>query len=137
MERLTNKREADAQRKDYSNRIKNGYPRCIPEERFLRLADYEDTGLTPEQVSTAKVLIDATFAKDTSKIERIRELMKADKEGRVVVLTERPERQSPCDWCSDGWGTSTTEGMHGCHETCERLREYEEAEKALEAKKDG
>ena len=27
MERLTNKREADAQRKDYENRIKNGYPR--------------------------------------------------------------------------------------------------------------
>lgn len=37
MERLTNKREADAQRKDYENRIKNGYPRNIPEERFLRL----------------------------------------------------------------------------------------------------
>ena len=34
MERLTNKREADAQRKDYENRIKNGYPRNIPEERF-------------------------------------------------------------------------------------------------------
>ena len=33
MERLTNKREADAQRKDYENRIKNGYPRNIPEER--------------------------------------------------------------------------------------------------------
>ena len=29
MERLTNKREADAQRKDYENRIKNGYPRKI------------------------------------------------------------------------------------------------------------
>lgn len=42
MERLTNKREADAQRKDYENRIKNGYPRNIPEERFLRLAAYED-----------------------------------------------------------------------------------------------
>ena len=27
MERLTNKREADAQRKDYENRIKNGYRR--------------------------------------------------------------------------------------------------------------
>lgn len=42
MDRLTNKREADAQRKEYENRISNGYPRNIPEERFLRLAAYED-----------------------------------------------------------------------------------------------
>ena len=33
MERLTNKREADAQRKDHENRIKNGYLRNIPEAR--------------------------------------------------------------------------------------------------------
>ena len=50
MERLTNKREADAQRKDYENRIKNGYPRNIPEERFLRFAAYEDTKMPPELV---------------------------------------------------------------------------------------
>ena len=50
MERLTNKREADVQRKDYENRIKNGYPRNIPEERFLRLAAYEDTKMPPELV---------------------------------------------------------------------------------------
>lgn len=49
MDRLTNKREADAQRKEYANRISNGYPRNIPEERFLRLAAYEDTGYTPEE----------------------------------------------------------------------------------------
>lgn len=51
MERLTNKREADAQRKEYENRINNGYPRNIPEERFLRLAAYEDTGLMPNDVT--------------------------------------------------------------------------------------
>lgn len=51
MERLTNKREADAQRKEYKNRIRNGYPRNIPEERFLRLAAYEDTDLMPEEVA--------------------------------------------------------------------------------------
>ena len=50
MERLTNKREADAQRKEYKNRVRNGYPRNIPEERFLRLAAYEDTGLTPGDI---------------------------------------------------------------------------------------
>ena len=51
MERLTNKREADAQREEYERRLANGYPRNIPEERFLRLAAYEDTGLTPEEVT--------------------------------------------------------------------------------------
>ena len=85
MDRLTNKREADVQRKDYENRLANGYPRNIPEERFLRLAAYEDTGLTPEQCKVATemedVLIDEYFSWD-----RMRELIKADKEGRVVVL---------------------------------------------------
>lgn len=62
MERLTNKREADAQRKDYENRIKNGYPRNIPEERFLRLAAYEDTKMPPELVE--KVAKFAMWVKD-------------------------------------------------------------------------
>lgn len=86
MERLTNKREADAQREEYERRLANGYPRNIPEERFLRLAAYEDTGLTPEQCENAKVIIESAFSDDTSKAERIRELLKADKAGRVVVL---------------------------------------------------
>ena len=51
MERLTNKREADAQREGYERRLANGYQRSIPVERFLRLAAYEDTELTPEEVS--------------------------------------------------------------------------------------
>ncbi len=86
MERLTNKREADAQREEYERRLANGYPRNIPEERFLRLAAYEDTWLTPEQCENAKVIIESAFGDDTSKAERIRELLKADKEGRLVVL---------------------------------------------------
>lgn len=51
MERLTNKREADAQREEYERRLANGYSRNIPEERFLRLAAYEDTGLMPNDVT--------------------------------------------------------------------------------------
>ena len=47
---------------------------------------YETTGLTPEQCENAKVIIEAAFSDDTSKAERIRELLKADKDGRVVVL---------------------------------------------------
>mgnify|MGYP003367636834 CR=1 FL=1 len=86
MKRLTNKREADAQREEYERRLANGYPRNIPEERFLRLAAYENTGLTPEQCENAKVIIEVAFSDDTSKAERIRELLKADKDGRQFIV---------------------------------------------------
>lgn len=50
------------------------------------LRAYEATRLTPEQCENAKVIIEAAFSDDTSKAERIRELLKADKDGRLVVL---------------------------------------------------
>ena len=80
MERLTNKREADAQRKEYKNRNSNGYPRNIPEERLLSLAAYDDTGLTPEQVEE--------LAHDTTGPlhRKIGELIEAEAAGRLVVL---------------------------------------------------
>lgn len=55
-----------------------------------RLAACEDTRLTPEQCETAKVIIESAFSDDTSKAERIRELLKADKDGRLVVLPVKP-----------------------------------------------
>ena len=55
-----------------------------------RLAAYEDTRLTPEQCENAKVIIEAAFSDDTSKAERIRELLKADKDRRLVVLPVKP-----------------------------------------------
>ena len=69
MERLTNKRESDAQREEYERRLANGYPRNIPEERFLRLAAYEDTGLTPGDI---KELLDMAVSK-TDKVLRLKE----------------------------------------------------------------
>ena len=51
-----------------------------------RLAAYEDTGLEPEQCENAKIIIESAFSDDASKAERIRELLKADKAGRLVVL---------------------------------------------------
>ena len=56
---------------------------CVLQDR---ISAYEDTGLTPEQCENAKVIIEAAFSDDTSKAERIRELLKADKDGRLVVL---------------------------------------------------
>lgn len=93
MERLTNKREADAQRKEYERRLANGYPRNIPEERFLRLAAYEDTGLTPEEVlpkdkadEIALKLMCLADLESLCSYTRLRELAEADKDGRLVVL---------------------------------------------------
>lgn len=92
MERLTNKREADAQREEYERRLANGYPRNIPEERFLRLAAYEDTERTPEEVTALGNLFD--YALEESKtltgqlalLNLIRDLARADKDGRLVML---------------------------------------------------
>ncbi len=106
MERLTNKRDADAQREEYERRLANGYPRNIPEERFLRLAAYEDTRLTPEEInnlaSVREISPETEYAinkhadsiierldkllAQTDDDVRLRELAEADKDGRLVVL---------------------------------------------------
>ena len=93
MERLTNKREADAQREEYERRLANGYPRNIPEERFLRLAAYEDSGCEPEEVlpkdkadEIALKLMRIADLESFCSYDRLRELAEADKAGRCVVL---------------------------------------------------
>lgn len=86
MERLTNKRKADAQRKEYERRLANGYPRNIPEERFLRLAAYEDTHMMPSDVTSMRMdmaIIAALF--NGIDVDRMKELAEADRDGRVVV----------------------------------------------------
>lgn len=64
---------------------------CSQKEVWLRLKDYEDTGLTPEQCAEYGkadregryiVLRDA----EQDGVKRIRELAEADKDGRLVVL---------------------------------------------------
>lgn len=78
------------------------YPRCFEEPCYGsgckikdcpfetavcdRLAAYEDTGLSPENVSWMKEVVEAAFDNDTSRIERAHNLHVADKEGRVIVL---------------------------------------------------
>ncbi len=86
MERLTNKREADAQREEYERRLANGYPRNIPEERFLRLAAYEDTHMMPSDVTSMRMdmaIIAALF--NGVDVDRMKELAEVDKDGRLVV----------------------------------------------------
>lgn len=97
MERLTNKREADAQREGYERRLANGYPRSLPVERFLRLAAYEDSGCEPEEVlpkdkadEIALKLMRLADLESLCSYDRIKELTKADKDGRIAILPCEP-----------------------------------------------
>lgn len=97
MERLTDKREADAQREGYKRRLANGYPRNIPEERFLRLAAYEDSECEPEEVlpkdkadEIALKLMRLSDLESLCNYTRLRELAEADKDGRIAVLPVKP-----------------------------------------------
>lgn len=62
-----------------------------------RLADYEDTGLTPEEVTALGKLFDyaleesKTLTEQLALLNRIRDLAEADRAGRLVVLPEPPE----------------------------------------------
>jgi hypothetical protein len=61
---------------------------CSQREVWERLKDYEDTGRTPEEVSTLiKDFSDlCTIVGECGGISRVRALAEADKDGRVVVL---------------------------------------------------
>ena len=74
-------------------RDKDGFPMMKQRGGFKqggveRLAAYEDTGLTPEEVSTlVKDWSDlCTIVGECGGLDRLRELAEADKAGRVVVL---------------------------------------------------
>ena len=91
-----------------------------------RLAAYEDTGLTPEDCARAAE-IDDILLDEYYPIGRMRNLIKADKEGRVIVLPA-------VRYCEQyGWQNITWDEKYGVcagsWNTCE------EAEKALEAMK--
>lgn len=62
-------------------------------EMMERLAAYEDKELTPEEVSTlVKDWSDlCTIVGECGGISRVRVLAEADKDGRLMVLSEGPE----------------------------------------------
>ena len=63
---------------------------CTQKEVWERLKQFEDAIGTPEKATWAKKTIEMAFSDDPSKVERLRELYKADKDGRLVVLPVRP-----------------------------------------------
>ena len=58
---------------------------CTQKEVWERLKAYEDTGLSPQACAEAREIEETLSGCDYS-ISRIAELMKADKEGRVLIL---------------------------------------------------
>ena len=50
-----------------------------------RLAEYEDTGLEPEKIAFLKNIVDDAFSDKPEFTEHIRELLRAEKDGRLVV----------------------------------------------------
>lgn len=130
-----------------------------------RLAAYEDTGIEPEAVETVKLALAAKHMVDletlnNTPISRLVELAEADKDGREVVLPckvgqrvfalmDMDKHISECEVKRIGMGNKI--GFIGLEPIGARGREYgvvlngfgktvfltrEEAEKALEARKD-
>jgi hypothetical protein len=162
MERLTDKKEADAQRREYEIRLKQGYPRNIPEERFLRLAAYEDTGLEPGEIEQLKGEVlglrldkqELEQYRALGPIDRLRELAQADKligktvyypyaekilEKRMshfIIYDERRANLPPKEsWFCINDDKSETFGFEDIGKTVFLTRE--EAESALRREQDG
>ena len=146
------------------------YPRCFKEPCYgggckikdcpfeiavcERLAAYEDTGLTPKEVTALGELFDyalkesKTLTEQLTLLHHIRELAEADKDGRVVVLPCKG--YSSIDIARDGvsyrpdhWNIYLTAYAHG-QNTPSGLKvglfdigEVERAMQEMEGKKDG
>lgn len=87
-------------------RDKDGFPMMKKRGGFKqggveRLAAYEDTRLTPEEVERSKLEIEAGCVKAIARtygidINRLRKLAEADKEGRLFLLPLEPGRSMLC-----------------------------------------
>ena len=129
-----------------------------------RLVEHEDTGLTPEEIKapfTEDTMINLAAQALGVEADRLRELAEADRDGRCVVLPckvgqrvfalmDMDKHISECEVTQIGMGNKI--GFIGLEPIGARGREYgvslngfgktvfltrEEAEKALEARKDG
>lgn len=59
---------------------------CIVPKLYARVAMFEDMELTYEKAAWMKEVIEVAFDRDTSRLERAYEVNKADKDGRVLVM---------------------------------------------------
>ena len=68
---------------------------CTQKQVWERLKAYEDAGLSPQACAEAREIEETLSGYDYS-ISRMVELMKADKDGRLVVLPVRPVLTQSC-----------------------------------------
>lgn len=68
---------------------------CTQKQVWERLKAYEDAGLSPKACAEAREIEETLSGCDYS-ISRMVELMKADKDGRLVVLPVRPVLTQSC-----------------------------------------
>jgi hypothetical protein len=55
-------------------------------------------------------------------IQKLAEYEDLEEQGRLIILTVQDIH--PCRNCGVGWGSISSDGCHGCEETCVRLKEY-------------
>ena len=67
-----------------SSFCEDGY--CTQRKVWDRLKQYEDIGLEPEKIVFLKNVVDDTFSDKPEFTEHIRELLRAEKDGRLVIL---------------------------------------------------
>lgn len=81
-----------------------GHVHVVPtgdaDQAMMRLADYEDTGLTPDEIKRIKMEIEAGCVKAVARaygldINRLREMAAADRDGRVIVTDAPPADNKP------------------------------------------
>ena len=136
-------------------RDKDGFPMMKKRGGFKqggveRLATYEDTGLTPEEVERSKLEIEAGCVKAIARtygidINRLRELAEADRDGRVMVLPfsdadDVEMQRDGITYKSDHWNILLTAFADNYLTLSGRkigIFSVEEAEKALETTMDG
>jgi hypothetical protein len=132
MERLSDKSiniidELHTERLDY-------YSEYIPLiDAINLLAEYEDTGLTPQEIEHMKARMPlhkwAGESPDKMSIfgvtvAEIMEWVNANKDGRLIVLSIKD--MYPCENCDIGWRVYSDQGMITCQETCIELQQYNE-----------
>ena len=132
MERFTERIEDGSAVVHIADYGKSPYP-VVTKDFIETLASYEDTGLTPKEIEQMKARMPLhQWAGESSDkmsifgvpVARIIELTKAEKQGRLALLSI--EEKHPCRYCNTGWGSISSEGCNSCEETCVRLKEYYE-----------
>ena len=67
--------------------------KLIEQIAIQRLAEYEDIGLEPEKIVFLKNVVDDAFSDKPEFTEHIRELLRAEKDGRLVILPCKMDKE--------------------------------------------